>query len=232
MTVAIGFATALVLIGFALSRDVERGRAPRQPVNSVAPLSVKTIRVRSLAILPFQPFVGDAPDESVEAEMTRALNERLSRIRQLAIRSPDSVWKYAGAGQDPLVAGRELHVDALLVGRVQRTGDRIRLSVRQVDALDGATMWSETFDERWAEIVAIQDSISDQVARAAAVRLTGAQREQLAKRDTDNPAAYREYLIGRHFWGQRTGAGLKQGLQHFEKAIEPSCSTRATRLLI
>ena len=58
------------------------------------------------------------------------------------------------------------------------------------------------------------------MARAAAVRLTGAEREQLAKRDTESPAAYREYLIGRHFWSQRTSVGLKQGLQHFERAIE------------
>jgi TolB-like protein/tetratricopeptide (TPR) repeat protein len=205
---ALGLAIILALTGLVLSPYRQRTA------------TAKTLQVRSLAVLPFQPFVGDAPDQSVEAEMTRALNEKLSRIRQLAMRSPDSVWKYAGAGQDPLVAGRELHVDALLVGRVQRAGDRIRLSVRLVDALDGATMWSETFDDRWAEIFAIEDSISDHVARAAAVGLTGAEREQLAKRDTDNPAAYREYLVGRHFWGQRTSAGLKQGLQHFEKAVE------------
>ncbi len=81
-------------------------------------------------------------------------------------------------------------------------------------------MWSDTFDESWTDIFAIQESISNEVARAAAVRLTRAEREQLAKRDTESPGAYREYLIGRHFWSQRTNPGLKQGLQHFERAIE------------
>jgi serine/threonine protein kinase/tetratricopeptide (TPR) repeat protein len=217
---AFSVAIILALLGVVLSPYLERNRALGKSGDSVAPVSAKTVQVRSVAVLPFQPLVGEAPDESVQSGMTGALIEKLSKIRQLAIRSPGFVRKYGGSQQDPLVAGRELHVDALLVGRVRRAGDRIRLSVRLVDALDGTTMWSETFDERWTEIFAIQDSISNQVARAAAVRLTGAEREQLAKRDTESPAAYREYLIGRHFWSQRTSAGLKQGLQHFETAIE------------
>ena len=185
-----------------------------------SPYVARTGQVRSIAVLPFQPLVDDAPDQSVESGMTDGLIEQLTKVHQLAIRPSDSVRKYAGSAQDLLVAGRELRVDALLEGRVQRTGDRIRLSVRLVDALDGATMWSQTFDERWTEIFAIQDAISNQVAQAAAVRLTRAERAQLAKRDTESPGAYREYLIGRHFWSKRTNAGLKQGLHHFERAVE------------
>jgi serine/threonine protein kinase/tetratricopeptide (TPR) repeat protein len=220
ITVALSSTIILALIAVVSFPYLERNRASGRSVDSVARLAAKTGHLRSVAILPFQPLAGDAPDESVESGMTGALIERLSKIRQLAIPSAGSVRKYGGSGQDPVVAGRELRVDALLVGSVQRAGDRIRLSVRLVDALDGATMWSETFDEPWTEIFAIQDSISNQVARAAAVSLTGAEREQFAKRDTKSAAAYREYLIGRHFWSQRTSVGLKQGLQHFERAIE------------
>jgi serine/threonine protein kinase/tetratricopeptide (TPR) repeat protein len=84
----------------------------------------------------------------------------------------------------------------------------------------GATMWSATLDERWTNIFTRQDSSSDRIAPAGAALPAGAEREQLAARDTESPAALREYLIGRHFWGLRTSAGLKEGLRHFETAIE------------
>jgi serine/threonine protein kinase/tetratricopeptide (TPR) repeat protein len=218
--VALSSAIILALTAFTLDSYLKGTGAAGRSADALGRLSAKAGQVRSVAILPFQPLVTDTPDESVESGITGALIEKLSKVHQLAIPPAGAVQKYGGSGQNPLAAGRELRVDALLVGKVKRDGDRIRMSVQLIDALDGATMWSETFDEPWTEIFAIQDSISTQVARAAAVRLTGAERQQLAKRDTDNPAAYREYLKGRHFWSQRTSVALKQGLQHFERAIE------------
>jgi TolB-like protein/tetratricopeptide (TPR) repeat protein len=220
ITAALSFVIVLALIGFLLPPFLERSRVLGNSVDSGVPLSAKAVQVRSVAVLPFQPLVGDAQDESVEFGMTAALIEKLSKIRQLTIRSPESVRKYAGSGQNPQVAGRELRVDALLVGRVQRAADRLRLSVQLIGARDGATLWSERFEEPWTAIFAIQDAISNQVAQAVAVRLTVGERERLANHDTEDPVAYREYLIGRHLWGQRTAAGLKQGLEHFERAIE------------
>ncbi len=178
------------------------------------------VAVKSLAVLPFKPLGGPPRDESLELGMADALITQLSHVRQLTIRPTESVQKYAGSGQDPRVAARELRVDALLVGSVQRAGDGIRLSVQLIGARDGEVLWAETFDEQWTHIFAVQDAIATQVARALALRVTGAEREQLAKRDTDNTAAYREYLMGRHFRSQQTAEGLKRALQHYERAVE------------
>jgi len=177
------------------------------------------LAVKSLAVLPFQPLVAAARDESLEFGMADALMTKLSHLRQLTVRPTESVRKYSGSGQDLQVAGRELRVDALLVGSLQRAGDRIRLSVRLIGTRDGRVLWAETFDEHWAHVFAVEDAIANQVTRALALRLTGPERELLAKRDTENPAAYREYLMGRHYWNQWTSAGLKRGLQHFERAV-------------
>ena len=171
--------------------------------------------MRSLAVLPFQPLAGNARDQILESGMADALITKLGNIRQLTVRSTQSVLKYGGPAQDPLVAARELRVDALLVGGVQRTRDRIRLSVQLISARDGGVLWADKFDE---ESTAFEDAITTRVARALALRLTDAERARLARRDTNNPAALREYMIGRFYWHQ-FGPAVKQALQHFETAV-------------
>jgi tetratricopeptide (TPR) repeat protein len=129
------------------------------------------------------------------------------------------VLKYRGAGRDLQAAAHDLGVDTLLVGSMQRDGERVRLSLNLVGAQDGSVRWAQTFDEPWTNIFAVEDAIATRVAEALTVRLTGTQRERVTRRETANAAAYQEYLIGRHFWSQRTGASLKTGLDHFQKAI-------------
>ena len=196
---------ALIGFGFYSARRANLHSAP----------AATAVQVRSLAVLPFQPLAGNAPDQILESGMADALITKLGNIRQLTVRPTQSVLKYGGPAQDPLVAARELRVDALLVGGVQRAGDRIRLSVQLISARDGSVLWAEKFDE---ESTAFEDAIATRVARALAVRLTDAERARLARRDTNNPAALREYMIGRFYWHQ-FGPAVKQALQHFETAV-------------
>jgi serine/threonine protein kinase/TolB-like protein/Flp pilus assembly protein TadD len=205
---ALALGSARVVTAEELSRD---------PASAVGKTGMHR---RSLAVLPFQPLVGTAPDESLEFGIADALISELSHLRQLTVRPAESVRKYAGPGQAPEVAADELGVDTLLVGRVDQAGDRIRLSVQLISPRDNRVLWTNTFDEQWAHIFAVETAIATQVARALTLPVTNDERQRLAKRDTDNPAAYREYLLGRHFWSQRTPAGLTTGLQHFARAIE------------
>jgi TolB-like protein/lipoprotein NlpI len=227
LTAASSFVVILALIGFGFYASPLRNRADKVADSRGVPLQQNLsasgaigLQVRSLAVLPFQPLVANAGDESLEAGMADALITKLSHIPQLTVRPTQSVWKYRGSKQEPLVVGRELRVDALLVGSVHRAGDRIRLSVRLIGARDGSVLWAQTFDDQWADIFTVEDAIAEKVAQALALRLSGADRERLARRDTDNVAASREYMIGRYFWSQRTGAGLKTALAHFERAVE------------
>jgi eukaryotic-like serine/threonine-protein kinase len=215
LTAASGLMVILALIGFGLYSNRQLPSPQRLSASTAT-----GVHVKSLAVLPFQPLVANAQDEDLESGMALALISKLSNIRQLSVRPTQSVLKYRGPGQDPLVAGRELGVDALLTGSVRRADDRLRLSVELIGARDGTVLWAAAFDEQWADIFAVEDAIAAKVAQALTLRLTGPDRERLAERDTANVAAYREYLIGRHFWNQRTAAGLKRGLAHFEHAIE------------
>jgi len=187
---------------------------------SRSPSTTPEFRVRSLAVLPFKPLVAEARDEYLELGMADALITKLSKLQQLAVRPTESILNYTSPGQDLQAAGRRLAVDAVVTGGVQRTGDQLRVTVQLVRAADGSTLWAEKFDAPWSDVFAMQDAISEQVARALALRLTNTERDLLVKRDTDNPAAYREYLIGRHFLSRRGREAVKSGAQHFEKAVE------------
>jgi serine/threonine protein kinase/tetratricopeptide (TPR) repeat protein len=216
LTAAMSVIIILALVAMAFSSRPLWSRASGLALE----MASTTKHVRSLAVLPFQPLAGNARDESLEFGIADALISKLNHVGQLTVRSPESVRKYAGPGEAPQVAARELGVDTLLVGRVDQAGDRIRLSVQLISAHDNRVLWTDTFDEQWAHIFAVEGAIAAQVARALMLPVTDDERQRLVKHDTENPAAYREYLLGRHFWSQRTPAGLSTGLQHFARAIE------------
>ena len=176
--------------------------------------------VRSIAVLPFKPLVSQENDEQLRLGMADALVTKLSNLRELTVRPTSAVLQYTDVRQDPIKAGRDLDVEAVLDGTIQRSGHGIRVTVQLLRVSDGVTLWADKFDEQFTDIFTIQDSISEQVTRALALKLSSDERSKLAKRYTDNTEAYQAYIKGRYFWDKRTEEGLKIGIEHFQKAIE------------
>lgn len=125
----------------------------------------------SIAVLPFK-FIGGAGNEYLGLGMADALITRLSNLRQVIVRPTSSVHKYIRA-QDPVLAGKELGVEWVLDGSVQKSRKRIRATVQLVSVADGVLLWADKFDEKFTDILAVEDSISEQVARALAPKLSG-----------------------------------------------------------
>jgi DNA-binding winged helix-turn-helix (wHTH) protein/TolB-like protein len=176
-------------------------------------------RARTLAVLPFKPLAAGDSDPYLELGMADALITRLSNIKQITVRPTSSVLKFA-TGPDPVAAGRELGVESVLDGSVQRSGDKIRITVRLVRVSDGASLWADTFDENFTNIFRVQDAISERMAGALALKLTGEEKKSIAKRYTDNTEAYQEYLKGRFYWAKWSPASLRTAIVHFEAAIK------------
>jgi DNA-binding winged helix-turn-helix (wHTH) protein/TolB-like protein/Flp pilus assembly protein TadD len=175
--------------------------------------------LRSIAVLPFKPLVASERDESLEMGMADALITKLSNIREIVVRPTSAVLAYANSG-DPLVAGREQNVDLVLDGRVQRSDDRIRVTVQLLRVSDGKPIWADQFDEKSADsIFSVQDSISQRVVRALVPQITGEEQRRLAKRYTDNVEAYNLYLKGQFFWNKFDEDGLKKAIEYFNRAI-------------
>lgn len=203
-------ATGLALFGLAL---VIYYSQPQRP----AP----TAPIESIAVLPFKPLVAESRDPVLELGLADTLITRLSRLRHVILRPTSAVRQYTDLEQDPLAAGRELKVEAVLEGSLQRVGDRLRVTVRLLNVRDGSPLWAYQCDEQQCtDLFAVQDSISEEVAQALRLTLSGEEKERLIKRYTENTEAYQLYLKGRYFWNKYTAEGFKKAIEYFQQAIE------------
>jgi TolB-like protein/DNA-binding winged helix-turn-helix (wHTH) protein/Tfp pilus assembly protein PilF len=173
----------------------------------------------SLAVLPFQPLTGTEDADHLGLGMADAVITKLSNIRQLPVRPTDVAIRYSDPKQDPLQAARAMGVDAVLIGKIQKGADRIRVTVQLVQVTGGRTLWAQTFDENATNIFSVEDSISEKVAQALVAHLGSEDRERLARHYTENIDAYRNYLEGRYEEFTFTPDGMHKAIEHFNRAI-------------
>ncbi len=173
--------------------------------------------IRSIAVLPFLPLAGDESQNYLGLGMADALITRLSNIRRVTVRATSAVLKYSSS-KDLLAAGRELGVDALVEGRIQRQDRNIRVTVQLLRVRDGAPLWAQTFDDSFTNIFQVQDSISEKIAGAISLKLSEPERQSLTKRHTENTEAYQLYLQGLYFASKRTQQGTATAIQYYQQA--------------
>jgi TolB-like protein/Flp pilus assembly protein TadD len=174
----------------------------------------------SIAVLPFKPVTTENRDPVLEMGMADSLISKLSSTGQIVVRSLTSVRKYAALDQDPLVAGRELQVGSVLEGNVQKAGDHLRVTARLIRVANGSSLWAAHFDEKLTDVFAVQDAISQKVADALALPLSGEEKSRLTKRNTENVEAYQLYLTGRYHWSKATPADIRKGIEFLQRAID------------
>ena len=175
---------------------------------------------RSLAVLPFNQLNPDSGQEFLGLGLADTLITRLSSTRQVAVRPTSSINKYdGGADRDPVRLGRELGVDSVLDGTIQRSGDRLRVTVRLWSTQEKRPVWAGEFDEKFTEMFSVEDSISEKVATALALKLSGDDRKLLLKHYTDNAAAYQSYVKGRYHWSRWTPEEVRKAIGCFQEAI-------------
>jgi len=190
-----------------------------RPHRGLEPTEVKA-GTRSIAVLPLKSLNSDPNDEYLGLGMADALITCLGNLHQVVIRPVGAVRKYANTDQDPLVAGRELKVDTVLEGSIQRLQDRTRVTVRALRVDDGVQLWGGEFDEKFSDAFTVEDSISKKVAGALALEITGDERRRLSRPYTGDSQAYELYLRGRYFWNKGSSEGFKKGVGYFEEAIQ------------
>jgi DNA-binding winged helix-turn-helix (wHTH) protein/TolB-like protein/Flp pilus assembly protein TadD len=176
--------------------------------------------IHSIAVLPFKPLGSEMNNELLGLGMADAVIGKMSKLKQLIVLPTSSVLKYTDRAFDPIATGRTLDVDAVLSGTVQHSGDHVRANVQLVTVSNGRTVWSEKFDQTFTDIFGIQDAISDSVVRSLALGLTADEQKQLRKHYTINVAAYDSYLMGLHFWDERSKDGLEKAINYFQQAVE------------
>jgi len=176
--------------------------------------------IDSIAVLPFVNVNADPNTEYLSQGISFSIINSLSQFPHLRVIPFNSVARYKGTQIDPQVVGRELNVSAVVMGRLVQQGESLSINTELVDVRDNRHLWGQQYDRKLGDILHVQQEISQEISEKLRLRLTGEEREQLAKRYTENPEAYQAYLQGRYYFDTRTDAGVKKGVEYFEQAIK------------
>jgi TolB-like protein/DNA-binding SARP family transcriptional activator len=174
----------------------------------------------SIAVLPLANLSADPADSALADGMTQELIAMLGRAGDLRVIASTSVFALEDRGMDVRQIADSLRVSHVLEGGLQKIGSRLRMQVRLIDARDGSTRWSETYDREMGDIFAVQEEISFAVARELDVRLTGGGHPgSISRRHTPNVVAYEWYLRGITADLQGGQAGRRRSIDYLHRAI-------------
>jgi len=176
--------------------------------------------INSVAIL---PFVNDSKDPNAEYlsdGLTESIINSLSQLPTLKVMSRNATFRFKGSNVDPLEAGRNLNVGAVLTGRLMELDDRLVIKTELIKVQDGSQLWGAEYKGSLADIFSVQDEVSKKISQSLRLRLSGEDEEKLAKRYTKDAEAYQLYLKGRYFWNKRNEEGFRNGIEYFKRAEE------------
>jgi eukaryotic-like serine/threonine-protein kinase len=158
--------------------------------------------IKSLAVLPLRSL-NNTGDNYMGLGIADAVIRRISQTGELTVRPTSAVRRYINEEVDSLEVARQLNVDAVFEGTVQREGNRLRVSVNLLRTSNGELLWADSFDMRSMDIFTIQDEVAQQVAARLRLQLNPTQQMRLAKRYTSNTVAYEYYVKGMYSLDQR-----------------------------
>jgi TolB-like protein/Flp pilus assembly protein TadD len=222
--VAVALAAALALsIAFALRDPSLRGwisdHSHQAPVHGG----------RAVAVLPFQGTAGDSSHDLYADGVASALVRELEKLRTVRLASTDATERYRGSDKDGKAIAQELHVEDLIRGVVQHTGDRVHVSAELVDALHGHMLWEGSYDRDAKEILKLQGDLAVAIARELTNEFSWEGQIRISRPASVNPGAYEEYLKGSHYHEQGEDA---KAADHYRQAIasDPSFAAAYTGL--
>ena len=174
----------------------------------------------SIAVLPFQNMSGDAGQEYFSDGMTEDLITGLSKLSGLFVIARNSVFLYKGKPVKPAQVSRDLGVRYVLEGSVRKAGDRVRITAQLIDATTGYHVWAERYDRDLKDVFAVQDEVTGKIVTMLAVKLTGPEKEHLARTPTGNLEAYDLVLRGMEYQRRTTKEANAEARRLFARAIE------------
>jgi TolB-like protein/DNA-binding winged helix-turn-helix (wHTH) protein len=172
-----------------------------------------------LAVLPFRNVSGDASQDYFADGLTDTLIGSLAQLDGLRVISRTSVMPYRSTTKQLPEIAKELDVSAVVEGSVLRSGDRVRISARLIDAGMDRSLWTQTYDRDLADILALQGEVASAIAQGVRVAVTPQEQAHLAQPRKIKPEAYEAYLRGRYFWQIMTDDNLRKGVGYLEQAI-------------
>ena len=176
--------------------------------------------IHSLAVLPFANASKDPEMDYFGEGISEEITNSLSRLPNLQVMARSTVSHYKSRQDDPQGVGHDLHVDAVLTGRVVEHGSELNVETELVNVATGAQLWGERYTRNANDASLLQAAITRDVASRLRPQLSGSERESVAKVGTKDAEAYRLYLKGRHYYEKTwTPEDLKAAGEFFDKAV-------------
>ena len=172
----------------------------------------------SIAVLPFANVGSDPDTEYLSDGVSEHLINQLSQLPSLRVMARTTAFTYKGKEVDPRRAGREMGVGAVLVGRVTKRDDVLTIQTELVRVEDGARLWGGTYTRQVSDLLVVQQDIAGEILQSLRPRLSGEERQQLARRYTQDPEAHRLYMQGEYLRNRATPEDLRRAIELFERA--------------
>jgi eukaryotic-like serine/threonine-protein kinase len=177
-------------------------------------------RIESIAVLPFVNVSNDAKTEYLSDGITESLIDSLSQLPNFAVMSRNTVFRYKGQATDPEKVGHDLHVQAILTGRLIQTGDELMISVNLEDVRNGRQIWGEQYNRKLSNLTSVEREIATDIYGRLRPTLVGGENKLLSKRLTESAQAYQLYLQGLFYWNKGTAADFKTAADFFTQAVQ------------
>jgi TolB-like protein/Tfp pilus assembly protein PilF len=175
----------IAVIGFLLFR-YKRPLAPRESL----------VSEKSIAVLPFENLSSDKENDYFAEGIQDEILTRLSKIADLKVISRTSTQHYKSTPENLPEIAKQLGVAHILEGRVQKSGDIVRVNVQLIKAANDSHLWADTFDRKLTDLLSVESEVAKAIAEQLRVHLTGREEQVIAAKPTDNAEAYDAYLRG------------------------------------
>jgi TolB-like protein/DNA-binding winged helix-turn-helix (wHTH) protein/Tfp pilus assembly protein PilF len=176
--------------------------------------------IQSVAVLPFINASADSNAEYLSDGITESLINNLSQLPNLRVMARSTVFRYKGKDIDPQKIGNDLNVQAVLSGRLLQQGNVLVIQAELMDVKTGTQLWGGQFNRSVESVLALQYDLSSEIAEKLRLKLTGDEKQRLAKRYTEDAEAYQFYLKGRYYWNKRSPEGTRKAVSYFQQAID------------
>src|SRR5262249_32836508 len=190
------------------------------PMRTHPAVSNPAVLEKSVAVLPFDNQNRDPDIDYLSDGITESIIHSLSQLSQLKVMARSTVFQYKGKEVDPRRVGHDLGVGTVVLGRLLRQGDNLTIRTELVNVSDGTELWGQQYNLKVADLFAVQEEIARRISEKLRLKLSRTQRQQLAKRPTENLKAFQYYMQGLSSAQRRTREDLLTATSYYEKAIE------------